>query len=166
MFRSDSPLSHSHAPSLRALAERLGIPTVAKLARQPGVSSVFRVTAHYHDRRARDSVATLVRRNTGAPVLEVVYDRLFEHKPIVHALTGERYQTFYAAAMSIDFDRMTDQPGIPPYDVTDVWLVERAAGTFAREVLVAPTLALEGKHAMLVNAIRHGLPELVREASG
>jgi hypothetical protein len=165
MFRADSPLSHSHGPALRALAQRLGIPTVTALSRQPGVSGLFRVTAHYHDRRARDSVATLVRRNTGECTLGVVYDRLFDGRPISHPVTSERYQTFYAAVMSLDFDRMNDQPDIPPYDVTDVWLVERAAGTFAREVLVAPALA-GGKHSMLVNAIRHGLPELVREVAG
>ncbi len=156
-----SPLSHSHVPALRALAERLGLPTVGKLARTPGASAIYRVTARYHDRRAKDSVATLRKMVTGEIVIEAVFDRALNQKVLVHAVTRDQFDIFNTAILGMGFDRLHDQPDIPLYDVVDMWLVERAAGTFTHGILIAPNEARD-KHAQVVNAIRHGMPEMIR----
>ncbi|MBE2185068.1 MAG: hypothetical protein IAE89_16680 [Anaerolineae bacterium] len=156
-----SPLSHSHAPALRALAERLGLPTVAQLARTPGASAIYRVTVHYHDRRAKDSVATLRKMGTGEIVIEAFFDRALNQKSLSHHVSRDQFDTFNAAILGTGFDRLDDQPDIPLYDVVDVWLVERAAGTFTHGILVAPKEA-QDKHGQVVNAIRHGIPEMIR----
>jgi hypothetical protein len=161
MKSSESPLFRSQAPALRAFAERVGVPTVNVLARQPGTAAVFRVTAHYHDRRAQDSIATLKKDVSGIR-LELVYDRALNQKPLNYTISAERYETFFRAVLSLGFDRLTDQADIPPHDVTDIWLVERAAGTFAHSFLIAPQLAQDGAHARLINAVRNGMPEMLR----
>ncbi len=63
---------------------------------------------------------------------------------------------------SVSFDHLPDQPDLPGYDATDLWLVERAAGTFAHSVIVAPDLARD-QYARLVNAVKHGLPAVLRQ---
>jgi hypothetical protein len=161
MKSTDSPLFRSQSPALRAFAERVSAPTVNMLARQPGMAAVFRVTVHYHDRRAQDSIATLKKGVGSSITLEIVYDRALNQKPLFYTLTVENYEIFIRAVLRLGFDRLTDQPHIPPHDVTDVWLVERAAGTFAHSLLVAPDLAQEGAHARLINAIRNGMPEML-----
>jgi hypothetical protein len=161
MKSAESPLFRSQAPALRAFAERVGVATINALARQPGAAAVFRVTVHYHDRRAQDSIATLKKGVSGV-TLELVYDRALNQKPLVYTIPPERYDIFFRAVLSLGFDKLTDQPAIPPHDVTDVWLAERAAGTFAHSLLVAPELAQDGAHARLINAIRNGMPEMLR----
>jgi len=156
-----SPLLHSHVPALRALAERLGLPTVAKLARIPGASAIYRVTVHYHDRRAKDSVATLRKMVTGEIVIESAFERALNQKLLTHTVTRDQFDTFNAAMLGLGFDRLDDQPDIPLYDVVDIWLVERAAGTFTHGILVAPNEAKD-KHAQVANAIKHGMPEMIR----
>jgi hypothetical protein len=172
---TDSPLFTSHAPLLRAIAERLGLPPLAAVARAPGINGALRVTVHYADRRSRDSVATLTRTTARAGrtssesgvLLDVVYDRALNQRHLQYALPIERYEVVMRALQAIGFDRMADQPDLPTYDTVDLWLVQRAAGTFFHDVIAAPALvaptAFGEPYARLVNAIRNGLAEAVRE---
>jgi len=50
---------------------------------------------------------------------------------------------------------------LPAYNLTDLWLIERAAGTFAHSVILAPELARD-EYSKLVNAVKNGLPEALR----
>lgn len=152
--------SSFHAPSLLAVAARCGLPTVTQLARRPGMQGVFRVTVGYHDRRARDTVTTITRTAIGT-ALEIAFDGALG-KPLQHLLSGDRYETFARAVLGVGFDHLKDAPNLPAPGKGDVWLIERAAGAYAHGVLIAPDRA-EGVFARLVNAVRHGLPEALRQ---
>jgi hypothetical protein len=150
-----------HAPMLRAISDALRLEPVSQIARQPGTKAVYRITVNYYDGRASNSVATL---HCAAERIElqVAYQRAFSAKPLTYRIDELRYETFVRALQSLRFDRMTDQPDLPEYNAADLWLVERAAGTFVHSVIVAPTLARDD-HGRLVNAVRHGLPEALRQ---
>lgn len=165
MTTPESPLAHSHAPMLHAMAERLGQPAIRAAARRPGVSGVLRVIAHYYDHRAHDSVATVRRMATGEAALEMAYDHALGGRVLTRALEAERFEACWRDLLGLGFDRMPDQPGLPLYDAADLWLVERAAGGFAHSVLLMPT-AQADPHRALVRLIRRALPEMVRELSG
>ena len=151
-----------HAPLLRAIADQLGLKPIIELARMPGVQGVYRITVNYFDGRVCNSVATLCSTQTGGIVQETVYQRALSRKPIAHQIDEMRYEEFIQAVKSLSFDRMLDQPNLPAYNSTDLWLFERAAGTFSHSVILAPELA-QDQHARLVNAVRNGLPEALRQ---
>lgn len=149
------------APLLRAIADQLGLKAIGEIAKLPGVTGVYRITVQYFDGRAFNSVATVRASQTGEIVLEVVYQRLQALKPIAHRIDDARYEIFVQAVKSLRFDHMRDQPDLPDYNSTDLWLVERAAGTFYHSVILAPDLALDD-YGRLVNAVRNGLSEALR----
>jgi hypothetical protein len=152
--------SSFHAPSLLAIAARCGLPSVGQLARQPGLQGVFRVTVSYHDQRARHTVTTLTRAAVGYG-LEIVFEGAVG-KPLYHPLDPDRFDAFARALVGVGFDRIKDAPDLPAPGKGDVWLIERAAGSFAHGLLLAPDRA-EGVYMRLVNAVRHGLPEALRQ---
>jgi hypothetical protein len=149
------------APLLRGVAQQLQLPSVSAIARQPTSHEVYRITVHYFNGRACNSVATLRRVSTGSIVLETAYQRALGNKALVHPIDSGRYAEFVKALKGIQFDHMGDQPNLPEYNSTDLWLVERAAGTFSHGVILAPELARDS-HARLVNAVKNGLPEALR----
>ena len=146
---------------LRAISERLKLEPVKQIIKQPGMRAVYRVTIDYHDRRALDSVATLYDRRGSEPVLDIVYRRLFGERPISHPIAQQRYEHFTRALQKLRFDHLKDQPGMPVYGL-DFWMIERAAGAFVKNIIVAPAVA-EGVHAELVHIIKTYLPEALRE---
>lgn len=93
--------------------------------------------------------------------LEVRYEGLRHLRPVRCALTLDRLTALLLAWQRAGFDRLRDQPGLPLHGV-DLWLLERAAGTFVHSVIVAPQTAA-GQHAALVAAVRERLPEALRE---
>lgn len=145
-----------HAPLLRAIADRMALPPIAESARAAGIIGVYRFSVHYFDGRAHDSVATLRHVSTGAWI-EVHYDHQ-PQKPVITPIPLDRYQLLVKAFVRLQFDKMSDQDNLSSYDSTDLWLVERAAGTFVHSVILAPALAT-GVHNGLANAVRHALPE-------
>jgi hypothetical protein len=149
------------ASQLRAIADQMSLPSTRKLAQSPGVSAVYRLTVRYHDRRAADSVATLMRVGKSEAKLEIVYRGLFNHKPVVVAFDEARYEAFTSILQKVHFDSLTDQQNIPSHGV-DLWLLERAAGTFNKSVIIAPELT-GSVYARLVYMIGSTLPEAVRE---
>ena len=149
------------APLLRAVIDDCGLPPISEVARPPGVQDVYRITMHRFDRRACNSVSTLRCALTEGVVLETVYQRALLLQPLSHPIDGFRYEAFVKAVAALDFDHLRDQPDLPDYDATDLWLIERAAGTFTHGVIVAPELARD-RHARLVNAVKNGLPETLR----
>ena len=151
-----------HLPILRGVADSLGLETMGAIARQPGVQGVYRVTVHYFDRRASDSVATLERFSFEDATLELQFQRVLRGKALKLPISGARYETFVKALQGLGFDHMDDQPDLPNYSTTDVWLIERAAGTFAHSVIAAPELAKDS-YARLVNAVKNGLPEALQQ---
>lgn len=155
------------APLLRSIAEELQLPPLTEIARQPGTHEVYRITVHYYDGRACNSVATLRGSATQAVMLEVLYQRALNRKPLTHHIEDQRYTAFVKALKSVGFDHLGDQPGLPAHDATDLWLVERAAGTFSHSVIIAPELAPLGlvrdNYRRLANAVKNGLSEALRQ---
>ncbi len=149
------------APLLRSVADQLKLPSVKTLARQPGIHELYRITVHYFDGRACNSVATLRRASVEGLVLETVYQHALGEQPLVHQIDEVRFEALVKAIKGLRFDKLADQPNLPDHHTTDLWLVERAAGTFVHSVILAPEIALDQYNA-LANAIKHGLPEALR----
>lgn len=154
-------LYSSQATTLRAIIDSTGAAPLLQLARLPGVRNVYRITVHHHDGRARDSVATLIDHKVEGARLEIAYRVTFGGKPLHHPIPPARYEAFIEAMNGIRFDHLKDPPALPPYGA-DLWLIERAAGTFSNGVIVAPDTA-DGAHASLVCAVRAHLPDVLRE---
>jgi hypothetical protein len=165
------PLLTFHAPALRAVAESLLLPPLAQIARGAGIAAAYRITVLYHDGRARNSVATLTRAQAayGDGALELAYARALDGKRLTHAIPRVRVEAWGAALVTCSFDRLPDQPNLPDRGIADVWLIERAAGTFIHSVIIAPTLVgalppdAAARYATLVAAVRAHLPEALRE---
>ncbi len=157
-----SSLLGFQAPLLRSVADECRLPPIREVARAPGMQDAYRITIYLFDRRASDSISTLCCSTTGGAVLETVYQRTLLLNPIRHVIDAADYDEFVKALASVSFDRLPDQSGLPDYDATDLWLIERAAGTFAHSVIVAPDLA-QDQYARLVNAVKHGLPAVLRQ---
>lgn len=149
------------APLLRSVADQLKLTPVKVIAQQPGVQEVYRVTVHYFDGRACNSVTTLRRVFPDGIVLETVYQHALREQPLIHRLDEPRFEEFVKAVKGLRFDKLADQPDLPDHHTTDLWLVERASGTFIHSVILAPELARD-QHNALANAIKHGLPEALR----
>ncbi len=151
------------ASPLRAIADQMRLEPVKTLALRPGTRAVFRLTVRYHDRRARDSVGTLRHLGRDEVKLEMVYRGLFDHKPLSIRIEPQRLEAFKTTLLRLRFDTLRDQPDLPAYGV-DLWLLERAAGSFAWSVLLAPECA-QGVYAELTQAVRRCLPEALRQVA-
>ncbi len=148
------------AALLRGIAERLGLPPVKTIIKEPGVRGVYRVTVYYHDRRARDVCATLRDARSEAPRLTISYRGAFDHRPIRYPFSEDRCRALAQTLQKLRFDHLPDQPDMPLYGL-DFWMIERAAGSFVHSVIFAPQTA-QGVHADLARAIQDHLPEALR----
>lgn len=155
------PVAEYQAFTLRTIADQMGLKPLNQIALQPGVRAAYRLTIRYHDRRFQDSAATVIRNGPVGATLEVVYRGLFEEKPMTFKIEQEGFEGFTAALQSMGFDNLSDQPGIPAHGV-DLWLLERAAGSFHKSVVIAPELT-SNVYAKLVYLVGKSLPEAVRE---
>jgi hypothetical protein len=158
---SGSSLFTHHASTLRAVIEACGALPTAELMKQPGVSGVYRVIIFRHDARLRDSVTTLILHHARPPHLECAYAGALAGKALRCAMLPARCDAFVRTLQQIQFDHLSDQPDLPGYS-SDLWLIERAAGQFRKDVILAPAVAV-GVHHTLAAAVRTYLPEALRE---
>jgi hypothetical protein len=157
----NNPLLRPQSAPLRFIAVRLNVPELERLVRQAGVGEALRVTVQYHDGRHPDQIATLTKPLVGLATLNVVYRRTGNPPMrLDYQIETERMQQLTAALRRINFDKLDDAPDIPWFGA-DLWLVERAAGSFHHDVIIAPSNAT-GIHADLVELIQNGLRESVR----
>ncbi len=159
------PLDDTHherlAFTLRMIAEQMHIEPIKQIMRQPTLKALYRVTIHYHDLRALDVVATLLRRGATEATLTLHYDGLTHLKPIIYEMSLERYNGFALALQKLHFDKLKDQPRLPQYGA-DIWMVERAASTYIHGLLLSPQTA-DGDYRELVSVIETHLPEILKE---
>jgi hypothetical protein len=148
------------ASLLTGIIDQMKLTSLTKLALQPGVRAVYRLTIRYHDRRAIDSVATVVRTSANGATLEVVFRGRFEQKPLRFQVSQTDYEGLSFGFQKVNFDKLGDQPNLKSYG-QDLWLWERAAGTFHKSVLLSPSDA-EGVYWQLVRLAWTHLPEAVR----
>src|SRR5687767_875560 len=114
---------------LRRISEKMGVLPLKSVALLPGTKAAFRVTIHYENLRASDTVTTVRRWGMEDAVIEVLYQGHFGHKPITRRLAVLAYDTFATALTQLHFDRLPDQQNVPFFGV-DLWMIERAAGSF------------------------------------
>ncbi len=145
----------------RDVVDKVGLDTVKDLIKQPGMRGVHRITLHYHDFRARDTIATITRGIDNTAQLAVIYYGRFEHKPLKRTLSPTDYERFNQVFQNIKFDKMIDQQKVSPYGV-DLCMVERATGGFVKSIIFAPEKA-EDHYATLYNVISAYLPEVIRQ---
>ncbi len=151
------------ADPLRLLASRMGLAELVQVTRQPTVNEALRVSIHYHDGRAPDSVATLRRGLGSACELDVIFDRSPKRAFLHYDISPQRYQDLLVAMRRVNFDKLDDEEDLPFLGV-DLWLIERAAGSFYHDVVVCPDTA-RGHHRELILAFRQYLPEAVRQGA-
>jgi hypothetical protein len=151
------------ADPIRLIALRLKQDELRNLTQQPGVNEAFRVTIQYHDARHPNQVATLTRGHSGGGSLYVIYDKPNRDVHYRFPVSSEQYLALLLALRQVKFDRLDDQPEVPFFGV-DLWLVERASGSFYHDVVLAPESA-RGHYRELLLAIRNHLKEGVRAIS-
>jgi hypothetical protein len=148
------------ADPIRLIALRLRQDELRNVTRRPTVSEAFRVTIEYHDGRFPNQVATLTRGHAAGAMLKVVYDKPGKEVYFDYTIEPERYQALMTALRRIKFDRLDDQPDVPFFGV-DLWLVERASGSYYHDVVMSPDSA-RGFYRELLLAIQQHLKEAVR----
>lgn len=148
------------ASLLTTIVDQMKLAPIGKLALQPGVRAVYRLTIRYHDRRANDSVATVMRTSGVGAVMEVVFRGRFDNKPLSFPVSQEDYEGLVTGFQRVNFDKIGDQPNVKSYG-EDLWMWERAAGTFHKGVVLAPKEA-DGVYWQLVRLAWTHLPEAVR----
>lgn len=149
---------HYHA--IHALHERAAISHIKILARLPSMQAVYRITVYRLDAHSRNSIATLFYSNTEQK-LEMVYDGLFEQRPLIYTIKREQIEQFMQTLRQVRFDTLADQTQILLKSPV-IWAVERAAGNLYHAVLLAPDMP-EKPYSTIANAIDSYLPEAIRE---
>jgi hypothetical protein len=152
------------ADPIRLIALRLRQDELKNVVHQPGVNEAFRVTIQYDSRERSNQVATLTRGHGGGCTLKVVYDKPGKDVYFTYPVEAERYKALLAALRRVNFDAMDDQPDVPFFGV-DLWLVERASGSFYHDVVLSPEEA-RGFYRELILALREHLKEALRAIGG
>lgn len=151
------------ADPIRLIALRLRQNELRTVTQQPTVNEAFRVTIQYADPQFPNQVATLTRGHGGTASLTVIYDKPGKQVYFTYPVEAARFQDFLAALRRAKFDHLDDQPDVPYFGV-DLWLVERASGSFYHDVVMSPDSA-RGFYRELLLAIRQYLREAVRSIS-
>jgi hypothetical protein len=148
------------ADPIRLIAMRLGQGELQKITSNPAINEAIRVSIHYHDGRGPNSVATLERGHGDHCQLHLAYDKSPRMASLKLNIPLVRYQNLLMALRRARFDTLDDEDDLP-YLGVDLWLIERAAGSFYHDIVVCPTNA-KGHHREIVLALRQYLPEAVR----
>lgn len=149
------------ATDVYQLAGSLGLPDLARAAREPGVMSVLEVSAYYAERRLRHSVARVFEYQLGEIELQVAYEGVRLAAAPRISLDATRMEHVNAVLLAVKFRTLGHQPNLP-YEERNLWLIRQAAGSHIHSVIVAPDLP-EPPYSTIVNAIDGWLPETIRE---
>lgn len=153
-------MASRRADPIRLVALRLRQDELRNLTQRPGINEVFRVTIQYHDGRHPNQVATLARGHGSTCSLKVVYDKPGKSVYFDYSVESDRYKQLLGALRRVKFDNLDDQPDVPFFGV-DLWLIERASGSFYHDVVLSPGSA-RGFYRELILAIREHLKEALR----
>jgi hypothetical protein len=159
--------SFRRADALRLIALRLNVPPIEVVARTPGTNEAYRITVQYLDGQHPDQIATLTLGQSGADSAKLsVHYRRADGRPLVLTplLPPEQARNFSTELRTLGFDRLDDMPDLP-WRSAELWLIERAAGAFVRDLVLSPGTA-QGKYFKIVTSVREKLPEAVRPIRG
>ena len=145
----------------RTVIENAGLPDLRQLGADNHCKAAYRITVYHNTSSKRNSIATLSKTWQNEIWLEVVYERMFNHKPLRHEINQTTYESFIQAFTKARFDKLTDQKDFTLYSNT-LWFVERVAGMFYHSVILSPQKP-EMPYTILLNAIDDYLPEAIRE---
>ncbi len=148
------------ADALRFVAMRLGLPDLREVVRQPGINEAYRITIQYHAGHYADQVATLIYGQPTSARLSVIYRRSNSQPSFDYPLDPERYREFDLTMRRLGFDRRDDQSEVP-YLGVDLWLIERASGSFFHDVVMSPELA-DGVYGWFLDAVKTQIPLAIR----
>lgn len=148
------------ADPIRLIALRLKQDELRHLMQKPGVNEALRVTVQYHDARHPNQSATLIRGHAGPCPLKVAYDKPNKEVYFTYDVEPDRFKALLAALRRLRFDTMDDQPDTPYFGV-DLWLIERASGSFYHDVVLSPDSA-RGHYRELTLLMREHLKECLR----
>ncbi len=151
------------ADPLRQIAARLALPTLAQIAKQPGIGDAWRLTIQYHDAQHPDQVATIAfRQGAGGSANLTLHYRRADDRPFMLAphVPLERCREFTLALRALKFDTLDDMPDLPWFGA-DLWLVERASGGFHHDVVLAPDRATD-VYGSIVSVVHLHLKEALR----
>ncbi|MBN1283917.1 MAG: hypothetical protein JXB47_00810 [Anaerolineae bacterium] len=150
-----------YTETLRHIATQLGLPPLRDVVKAPGVNEALRLTILYARslRRAPDQVATLTGGHAGA-WLEVAY--LVPGAPRHGRIPfdPQRFREIVRQLLQLGFDRLDDQPSEQLSG--DVWLLERAAVHYHRDMVLVPGVA-SGVYLALIDRVRALWPEALRD---
>jgi hypothetical protein len=157
------PIMRPRSAPLRLIALRLGVSELETCARQPDIIEAIRVTIQYHDGRYLDQLSTLTKMR--GPKVSVRLNAAYRRnndKPLVYdfAIDLTKFETTSLALRKLNFDKLDDPVDIP-WLGADLWLVERASGTFHHDLIIAPDSA-SGVYAEIVGLLRANFPQAVR----
>lgn len=156
-------MSRLHTESLRHLAVQLSLPTLRDLVKTPAVNEALRLSIMYARtlHRPPDQIATLKNGHAGVE-LEMAY--LVSGAPRCGRIpfAAERYRDLTRQLLQLGFDWLDDQPSQALSG--DVWLLERAAVHYHRDMVLVPGMA-SGIHLTLIERIRNFWPEALRALS-
>ncbi len=128
-------------------------------SRAPDVSEAFGSRSRTTT-AAFEPGATLTRGHAPGGTLKVVYDKPGKEVYFDYPVEPERYQALITTLRRIKFDRLDDQPDVPFFGV-DLWLVERASGSYYHDVVLSPESA-RGFYRELILALQQHLKEALR----
>lgn len=149
--------------TIQTLLDRAELCPIRDLSTRPGVKSVHRVIVYTMDSSLYHSVATLYCAAYQRDItLEVVYEGLFEHRPLQHTITPQAYTSFVAALHRAKFDNLRDQPTPKQHRDQFCWWVEHATGYLYRRVCVWPQQPML-PYSLIVNAVDAYIPQAIRE---
>jgi hypothetical protein len=147
---------------VKQIAERLELPELKQVVKEPTVSEAFRISIFYHQSRAPHSIATLRRGHGNVCQLQLIYDKSPRPAIVNFQIPLERYKQFLIGLRRAKFENLDDAENVSPLE-GDVWLVERAVGSFYHNILLSPRSS--GHHREVVLAVRESLPEAIREGA-
>jgi len=151
-----TPLMRPQSASLRFIAVRMQIAELPQVVKQPGVGEAFRLTVQYHDARHPNQIATVTKVQGSGAQLTVAYRRA-DDRPLIfeYPLAITQFQGLTGALRQLKFDTL-DDAAIPAFG-TDTWLLERAAGSFYHDLMLAPANA-QGVYAELMQVLNTYMP--------
>lgn len=161
-------MNRLHAEPLRQIAAQIGLLPLREVVTAPGVNEALRLTIAYAQapRRPPDQVATLKAGHAGV-WLEISYltpdapDAPDAPRHGRAPFPEDRYRELRRLVLQAGFDRLDDQPAGKL--AGDLWLLERAAAHYHRDLVLIPGSA-SGAHLAIIERIRRLWPEALQES--
>ena len=154
-------MDSTEASKLRELHLRFGLDHIRHVMKLAGVKTVYRFTVYYDDFVNRHSAATLIDTIHEGTRLEVVYEGVNNHRPLVHPIPQDDFREFHIAIQKTKFATLGDQPDASLHS-SSLALFEQAMGGFYHDILLLPDEPIM-PYSVITNAIDAYLADAIRK---